>query len=271
MKNPMPKILLVLVTLLIPWHLYASDVPDPQSIESAVSEAETLIKKGDFNRAAEAYQQAIDAGAVCASMYYNHGTAALKAGHLGPAVLSFERGLRLAPDDEDLHYNLHQALQQISGPLAAAAQMPRPQAWLLRWPLRLLQIGAIVVWTLALLFILLRLALMSRMRLLRGPGLIVSWLLFVFALALSLLSLDRQKIQSRGDAVMIAAQAQAAREADDAKAPLAFTVQPGQPVQIIERRADWMRVELLNGLQAWLPDSSLAEITPAAASAKNTL
>ena len=258
-------LLLVVVTSFMSLQVQARELPDQQSYDSAVREAETLVKKGDFSRAAQAYQQAIASGARCASMYYNHGTAALKSGQIGPAVLSFERGLRLDPDDEDLQYNLQQALQQISGPLAAAALLPRPQAWMLRWSLHTWQSLTIALWFMAVLFIVLRLIFMRRFNWLRGAGLLISLLLFAAALLASVLSLDRQAIQSRGDAVMIAATAQAAREADADKAPVAFTLQPGQPLQIIERRGDWLRVELLNGLQAWLPQSSIAEIWPAQA------
>lgn len=264
--NPAALVFSAVFLLSLPAPVLATTVPAAQtavaaSVDSAVAEAEVLVKRGDFAAAAQAYQRAIDVGGVCASLYYNHGTAALKSDQLGPAVLSLERGLRLSPGDPDLRYNHQRALEQITGPLAPAALLPRPQAKLLRLPLRHWQSLALSAWALALGLLIWRL-----LRLVLGRRPSARWTLVwplavaLLAVVLSLVAWQRAEIEHRGDAVMIASTPQPAHEADSAEAPVAFTVQPGMPLHIVQRQGAWLRVELLNGLQAWLPSATVSEI-----------
>ncbi len=62
-----------------------------------------------YIEAIEEWQAIADGGIANGELFYNLGNAHLKADHLGPAILWYERALQLLPNDPDLHFNLNYA------------------------------------------------------------------------------------------------------------------------------------------------------------------
>lgn len=60
----------------------------------------------DYTPAAELFEGLAREGAHNPKLYYNVANAYLKGGRLGPAILWYERALRLDPGDPDLRFNL---------------------------------------------------------------------------------------------------------------------------------------------------------------------
>ncbi len=227
-----------------------------------VQQAEAQVARGEFGAAAETYRAAVEAGTDSADLFYNAGTAALKAGDLGQASLWLERAWRRAPDDPDIVFNLARARERVGGALGSAARLPRPGAWLLRWPTRHWQIVGLSLLTLALLLTALRALLGNGQALLRALLLGCSLPLLVAGLLAGWAAGGRAELAGRGDAVLLGQGEVAAREAPAATAPAVFPVHPGQPLQIVERRSDFVRAQLLNGLEGWLPATRVAEVEP---------
>jgi hypothetical protein len=69
-----------------------------------------------FREAASCYEELRRGGADNADLYRNQGNSQLLAGDLAGAILSYRRGLRLAPADLDLRANLAYAREQIAYP-----------------------------------------------------------------------------------------------------------------------------------------------------------
>jgi tetratricopeptide (TPR) repeat protein len=63
-----------------------------------------------FDAAITAFSAIADSGVENAALFYNLGNAYLKNDQLGPAVLWYERSLKLNPNDPDLKFNLDYAL-----------------------------------------------------------------------------------------------------------------------------------------------------------------
>ena len=59
-----------------------------------------------YEEAAGLYEEILKMGVRDGRVYYNLGNAYFKAGHLGKAILSYERARRLLPRDEDVKANL---------------------------------------------------------------------------------------------------------------------------------------------------------------------
>lgn len=66
-------------------------------------------KAGDYQTAVDRFEAIADSGVVNGRLYYNLGNAYLKSNRLGPALLWYERALRLIPDDPDLRFNINYA------------------------------------------------------------------------------------------------------------------------------------------------------------------
>lgn len=84
-----------------------ADIANPEAI---FLDANKAYQKGDFNQAAELYQQLYNAGYLNGNLFYNLGNSYFKLGVKGRAVLFYERAQRLIPGDADLNANLSHAL-----------------------------------------------------------------------------------------------------------------------------------------------------------------
>lgn len=226
---------------------------------TAAAEAEALVKAGDFAGATEAYRSALEAGAVNADLLYNLGTAALKAGDVGSAVLHLERAHRLAPGDEDVTFNLTRALEHVGGPLGPTARQARQGQLLLRLPLSTWQLWTLIGFACALVLTLVRTLLRwhSTARTLVSAAAAAVWLL---ALGLGIGTWARFGIAARGDAVVVGGAATTVYEAPDHDAPAAFVLEPGHPVRIVTGQAHFARIRLVNGLEGWIDRTRVVEV-----------
>ncbi|HPR32608.1 MAG TPA: tetratricopeptide repeat protein, partial [Prolixibacteraceae bacterium] len=72
----------------------------------SLDQANRYYLSDDFARAIESYENLINQGYEPAALYYNLGNAHYKRGNLARAILNYERALLLAPNDEDIRFNL---------------------------------------------------------------------------------------------------------------------------------------------------------------------
>ena len=79
--------------------------PAAQSFLDAVKHYEAR----EFAQAADGFEKLATHGIRNGKLYYDLANACLKQGRLGPAILWYERALRLIPNDPDLQYNLDYA------------------------------------------------------------------------------------------------------------------------------------------------------------------
>ncbi len=70
----------------------------------------SAYQNGDYETAIDAFSALVDSGIQNEELFYNLGNAYLKKDDIGPAVLWYERALKLNPADPDLKFNLDYAL-----------------------------------------------------------------------------------------------------------------------------------------------------------------
>jgi tetratricopeptide (TPR) repeat protein len=92
--------------LLFPCFLRAQ-APDPQ-----LDAANRAYTYGGYDESAKLLQQIIATRGYSASLCFNLANADAKAGHLGDAILNYERARYLAPGDRDIDHNLQLARKQ---------------------------------------------------------------------------------------------------------------------------------------------------------------
>ncbi|MBP5423216.1 MAG: tetratricopeptide repeat protein [Paludibacteraceae bacterium] len=76
------------------------------------AEANDLYSLGKFKEADSLYQVVLQEEGSSAALYYNLGNAKYKQGEIAPAILNYERALKLDPNNEDILFNLEMAKQQ---------------------------------------------------------------------------------------------------------------------------------------------------------------
>ncbi|MBN2397019.1 MAG: tetratricopeptide repeat protein, partial [Deltaproteobacteria bacterium] len=91
------------------------------SAEEVFFEANRAYNSGAFQEAVDGYCRLIEGGCASGHLYYNLGNAWFHLGHLGKAILAFERARLLIPRDSDLAFNLTQARDQTRDDIGATA------------------------------------------------------------------------------------------------------------------------------------------------------
>lgn len=100
--------------------------PGARAQEDFYQRGNQLYQEGDFAGALEAYEAILDGGFESSDLYYNLGNAYFKTGSLGRSILSWERALRLRPNDPDVQANLELARSITSDEIE-----PLPRFWVL--------------------------------------------------------------------------------------------------------------------------------------------
>lgn len=68
--------------------------------------ADAAYVAGDFAIAVDGYEQVLAQGQVSAEVHFNLGNAYFKSGRIASSILDYERAQKLAPQDEDIAFNL---------------------------------------------------------------------------------------------------------------------------------------------------------------------
>ncbi|MDP8224213.1 MAG: SH3 domain-containing protein [Candidatus Lernaella stagnicola] len=218
-----------------------------------------LFEQNEFTAALEAYEAAFAAGADDADLFLNLGNAAFRAGQHGEAVWACEMGLRLAPRDEDLRYNLRYAEAFLRDELPEGEH-----AFLVRLAQRVaLTFSArealgIALFAWLILGVTAMLWLPRRRSWLLALGIAAVFILLIFG-PLAGWRIYDQHVISR--AVVIAEEA-VVRTAPAADAPEAFTIHSGLRFELIDQRADFARIRVASGLQGWIPKESFRRLMP---------
>jgi len=222
-------------------------------------QANAFYKQERFDSAAAYYQKAVDAGTRSSVLYYNLGNACFRLGHMGPAILNYERARQLAPTDPDIDHNLRFARLNI------VDRVPTPQRGFVETLLlrahALLPLGA-QLWLAS--GLLLALALMFAMGLFASHNarlwLVYGGSLLALVLALLVVSLavkiyEQERVQQ---AVVLAPSADARNAPQGDK--VLFTAHEGTTLRIRETADAWCLVSLPNGVSGWVETGSLGRI-----------
>ena len=78
----------------------------PLAFAATLDEANALYRQGNYQAAAEAYEEILTEQGPRASVFYNLGNARQQLKQHGPAILAYERAKLLAPRNPDLAANL---------------------------------------------------------------------------------------------------------------------------------------------------------------------
>ncbi|MCK5739449.1 tetratricopeptide repeat protein, partial [bacterium] len=215
------------------------------------------------------YQKIVDQGAESWEVYYNLGNAHFRMGSLGPAILNFERALRMAPDNEDVQHNIDVANLLITDKIEQLPQFFMNSvidnfAGFLGLKTNVNTLGKIVLAFYLVFMVLLILRFLLRQsrikaRLIYGiiPALIV---LIVLTLSWQVL-LYQQRHQEA--AVILEAEVDVLGAPEDSGKPL-FTIHEGTKVGI-EKKSDqnnitWLLIQLPDGKTGWVTDNVLEKI-----------
>jgi len=230
--------------------------------ETLFQEGNARYQQGDFEAAAAAYEEIIQAGWESSELYYNLGNARFRLDDLPRAVLYYEKALRLDRGNDDAAANLALVRQRLPDRIE-----PLPRFWLLmfadRWINLLPQHWLIVLtagaWGLG--------GVAASSLILRRPR---GWIRGMRRLVLACLALTgvlggtlflrTTRFGAPEEAVVMASEVSVLSAPSSDGGLVLFSLHGGTKVRIDQRSGDWVEVVLEDGKVGWLRSEVLETI-----------
>jgi tetratricopeptide (TPR) repeat protein len=235
--------------ILITSFLVPLEAPAANS-ETAFETANKLYEEGRFAEAATAYDTLIRSGGVSAPLYFNLGNAYFKAGQLGRAIAAYRKARRLSPRDPDIMANLQFARNQRQGSSVSISTFER---WLGKFSLNeWTTLATVVLWTWLLL-----LSLTEMRPALKKPLRGTLLFLGVSSVSLGILLIAVWRIERLSQVVLVAVPQASVRHGPLEESQVAFTVNDGAELRLLDRKGDWCQVTTGANRVGWLKRESV--------------
>jgi tetratricopeptide (TPR) repeat protein len=216
-------------------------------------------KAKNYRQAIDAYQKLISEGYRNAEVYYNLGNSYYKTGQISLAILNYERAHRLAPSDEDIHFNLKLANLKTVDRIIPVPQLSIVSKWQNfigsqcsgTWAI----FSVVSAWLALVAF-----ALYLFAGSIRKVGFYSGIALLFFAMFFFYLSYTQDRSEY-GDCQAILTTSNAyIKSAPDASGTDLFMVHEGVKLNILDRVGEWSKVRLADGKVGWVEQGTFSVI-----------
>lgn len=215
----------------------------------------------DYQQAISNYEQILRTGQASAKLYFNLGNAYYKAGNMNQAILNFERAKVLAPNDENIDFNIRMANQFVVTSIEA---LPLP--FFLRWRTSVVNMYPSDTWSyisiaaFVLFLMLIGLFIFSRIVTVRRISFLLGIFMVIFSgFTYSFASKQKKKILERNSAIVFCPRVTVKSSPSQTGTDL-FLIYEGLKVDITDSVSTWKEIKLADGNQGWLPDSCIVKI-----------
>ncbi len=215
--------------------------------------------EGDYARALRDWKDVQATGMMSRELYYNLGNACFKTGEIAPAILWYERALRLDPSDADVRYNLEFARAQTQDkidevPEIFFEQWGRSVCYLLpsnTWAVLSLVFFGITV-ALVLLFLL------GSTSARRRTGFFAAIVTFLLAFLGWDFAQWQRKEARRQDMAIVMRPVSSVKSSPSAEsAKDLFILHEGTRVKILDNVSGFSNIQLADGRQGWIPSAEI--------------
>lgn len=228
---------------------------DPQE---DFKKAGAYYQKQDYENAVKNYEDLIKSGHVATEVYYNLGNCYFKTGNTAHALLNYERARRLAPDDDDINFNIKIASLKVVDKMDAV-----PEIFYKRWLKLIASAFATDTWTKIFIscawfmFFFFALYLVAPSASMKKFGFIFAVLFIfltgsVFAFAqksYAMTFLDQHAIVSSTSVYV--------KSSPDEKGTDQFIIHEGTKVDVLDELGEWKKIRIANGSIGWLKQTEI--------------
>jgi len=248
---------LILLILL----LYSSALFSQDNNTQLWEKANAFYTTENYEQAISLYEQILSSGQESAKLYFNLGNAYFKAANYNKAILNFERAKVLAPNDENIDFNIRMANQFV-----VTSIEPLPLPFFMRWRTSVINMYSSDTWSyisisaFVLFLILIGLFIFSRIVSIRRISFLLGIFMVVFSgFTYSFASKQKKKIEQRSGAIVFCPRV-TVKSAPTATSTDLFLIYEGLKVEITDSIGTWKEIKLADGNEGWLPDSCVVKI-----------
>ena len=253
-----PAATLLALLLLLPLSAGAAE-SYPDSLWKAGVDA---YSAGQWAQAASDWTDLTATGLRSKELYYNLGNAWFKAGEIAPAILNYERALRLDPSDSDVRYNLEFARAQTQDRIDEV-----PEFILKTWTRKLSYLLSSNAWAGLSLF-LLALTLGLILLFLLGPTVNARRTGFFTGIVTLLLTLMcwgfarslKTAAERHDDAIVMRAVSSVTSSPSSDAAKSLFILHEGTKVKVLDEVSGYTDIELADGRRGWISSADIERI-----------
>lgn len=223
-----------------------------------MAEANQFYTQENYRAADSLYQLVLAEEGISAAAYYNLGNAKYKLGEIAPAILNYEKALKLDPNNEDILFNLEMAQQRTTDKIEHLDKF-----FLEEWSKSIQRIFSSDGWA--------YLSIFSFILLLTGIALyffgknltlrkiaFFSTFLVLFVFIISIVCAKKQKdYQMIHDTAIIFAPSVTCKGSPDAGGTDLFLLHEGTKVNVKSKLNGWVEIQMMDGNVGWIPEKDL--------------
>lgn len=247
--------------ILVILMLFAGKVYSQDNNIQLWEKANAFYTTENYEQAISLYEQILSSGQESAKLYFNLGNAYFKAANYNKAILNFERAKVLAPNDENIDFNIRMANQFV-----VTSIEPLPLPFFIRWRTSVINMYSSDTWSyisisaFIIFLILFGLFIFSRIVTIRRISFLLGIFMVVFAgFTYSFASKQKKKIDLRSGAIVFCPRV-TVKSAPTSTSTDLFLIYEGLKVEITDSIGTWKEIKLADGNEGWLPDSCIVKI-----------
>lgn len=220
-----------------------------------------LYKKEKYHEAVTTWNKVLENGEHSAGLYFNLGNAHYKLNDIAPSIYYYEKALQLAPNDSDIKNNLKFAQNARIDVIE-----PLPKSVFAKWNNTLEGFFTYNQWATAaviasilfvLLFLVYYFSYTEKRKRLFFVGALGAVLVTLVSVVMAYNTFGA--IEKDMPAIVFSESADVKSE-PNLKSDAAFTLHEGTKVQIVAIDADWMKIQLADGKDGWIPATDLKRL-----------
>jgi len=226
-----------------------------------LQKANELYTKDQFKQAIDVYNQILITNMESPEVYFNLGNAYYKTGQYTQAILNYERAKLLAPDDEDINFNLQVANQKVVDSITEL-----PGFFITRWWKSIVNSQTTDGWAMLSIFsFVLFLVMLGFYFFAKTSDIkrITFWsgcFLIVFAIfSWSFAAQQKSRLVNHSEAIVMQPTVTVKSSPSENGTNL-FVVHEGLKVKITDKLGDWVEIKLADGNKGWLLLESIERI-----------
>ncbi|MFH1004109.1 MAG: hypothetical protein V1781_01215 [Bacteroidota bacterium] len=233
-------------------------IANPNTLIDSANKAYSL---GNFQKAAEYYENILTHGFESAEIYFNLGNSYFKTDRIGLSILNYERAKKLSPHDDDIQFNLNLANQRTLDKIEFI-----PKFFFVEWWSKMKSLHSEKTWTLRsiicfiLFFFFLTVFIVSKKSINRQFSFCLGLIFLILTFLTLIIAQDRySKLTNKDTAIILSFSAEIKNAPAESGTKL-FILHEGTKVNVLEINNGWIKVGLSQEKVGWVKKISIEYI-----------